>query len=74
MVVSTPISEVLCSFGVLQQVIGTQTGSRVGPKGDPGYPGSPGLKGERGPTGECAEFVFTGNATNAVGKRKLAVK
>lgn len=44
---------------LLQQVIGTQTGSRVGPKGEPGYPGSPGLKGERGPQGKGAESAFS---------------
>lgn len=34
------------------QVIGGQTGGRVGPKGEPGYPGAPGVKGERGPPGK----------------------
>lgn len=38
-------------------MIGSQTGSRVGPKGDPGYPGSPGLKGERGPQGKCSQMI-----------------
>lgn len=47
------------SFCALPQVIGTQTGSRVGPKGEPGYPGSPGLKGDRGPQGKGAESVFS---------------
>ena len=34
------------------QVIGANTGTRPGPKGDPGYPGTPGSKGDRGPQGK----------------------
>lgn len=36
----------------MAQVMGGQTGGRVGPKGDPGLPGAPGTKGERGPQGK----------------------
>lgn len=39
-------------FSLSHQVIGGQTGGRVGPKGEPGYPGTPGGKGDRGPQGK----------------------
>lgn len=52
------ISELNFIFDFFHQVIGSQTGSQVGPKGDPGYPGSPGLKGERGPQGKCSQMII----------------